>query len=54
MEIGNDLPGLKLKNIFVGGLSESEGLITQGFYGCMKVSLIQMISYCWPKALFIT
>ncbi|XP_073475805.1 cadherin EGF LAG seven-pass G-type receptor 1 isoform X2 [Aquarana catesbeiana] len=36
VEIGNDLPGLKLKTIFVGGLSESGGLITQGFNGCMK------------------
>ncbi|XP_018408005.1 PREDICTED: cadherin EGF LAG seven-pass G-type receptor 1 [Nanorana parkeri] len=36
VEIGNDLPGLKLKTIFVGGLSESKGFITQGFNGCMK------------------
>ncbi|XP_072003202.1 cadherin EGF LAG seven-pass G-type receptor 1 isoform X3 [Engystomops pustulosus] len=36
VEIGNDLPGLKLKAIFVGGLSGSDGLVTQGFYGCMK------------------
>nr|DBA31283.1 TPA: hypothetical protein GDO54_007159 [Pyxicephalus adspersus] len=36
VEIGNDLPGLKLKTIFVGGLSETDTLITQGFNGCMK------------------
>uniref|UniRef100_A0A8C5MSH5 Cadherin EGF LAG seven-pass G-type receptor 1 n=1 Tax=Leptobrachium leishanense TaxID=445787 RepID=A0A8C5MSH5_9ANUR len=36
VEIGNDLPGLKLKSIFVGGLSGAEGGVTQGFIGCLK------------------
>ncbi|XP_069833172.1 cadherin EGF LAG seven-pass G-type receptor 1 isoform X2 [Dendropsophus ebraccatus] len=36
VEIGNNLPGLKLKAIFVGGLSDPNGYVTQGFIGCMK------------------
>ncbi|MEE6481192.1 hypothetical protein FKM82_012777 [Ascaphus truei] len=36
VEIGNELPGLKLKSIFVGGLSSSQGTVQQGFNGCMK------------------
>ncbi|XP_063783179.1 cadherin EGF LAG seven-pass G-type receptor 1 isoform X1 [Pseudophryne corroboree] len=39
VEIGNALPGLKLKTIYVGGLSDTEGtegFVTQGFNGCMK------------------
>ncbi|KAG8439892.1 hypothetical protein GDO86_005888 [Hymenochirus boettgeri] len=36
VEIGNDLPGLKLKSIFVGGLSSTDGGVQQGFTGCMK------------------
>ncbi|KAM9311041.1 cadherin EGF LAG seven-pass G-type receptor 1 [Gastrophryne carolinensis] len=36
VEIGNILPGLKLNNIYVGGVSESRDHITQGFNGCMK------------------
>ncbi|XP_044136159.1 cadherin EGF LAG seven-pass G-type receptor 1 isoform X1 [Bufo gargarizans] len=36
VEIGNVLPGLKLKAILVGGLSDTDGLVTQGFTGCMK------------------
>ncbi|XP_063302853.1 cadherin EGF LAG seven-pass G-type receptor 1 isoform X3 [Pelobates fuscus] len=36
VEIGNDLPGLKLKSIFVGGLSGSDVSVTQGFNGCLK------------------
>nr|XP_033813815.1 cadherin EGF LAG seven-pass G-type receptor 1 isoform X2 [Geotrypetes seraphini] len=36
VEIGNELPGLKLKNIFVGGLSGEKDLVKQGFHGCMK------------------
>ncbi|XP_073429603.1 cadherin EGF LAG seven-pass G-type receptor 1 isoform X2 [Dendrobates tinctorius] len=36
VEIGNDLPGVKLKAIFVGGLSDPDGHVTQGFTGCMK------------------
>ncbi|XP_029473103.1 cadherin EGF LAG seven-pass G-type receptor 1 isoform X2 [Rhinatrema bivittatum] len=35
-EIGNELPGLKLKSIFVGGLSGEKGSVKQGFHGCMK------------------
>eukprot|EP00079_Xenopus_tropicalis_P015439 XP_004913058.1 PREDICTED: cadherin EGF LAG seven-pass G-type receptor 1 isoform X2 [Xenopus tropicalis] len=36
VEIGNELPGLKLKSIFVGGLSSNDGGVDQGFNGCMK------------------
>ncbi|XP_041442377.1 cadherin EGF LAG seven-pass G-type receptor 1 isoform X2 [Xenopus laevis] len=36
VEIGNELPGLKLKSIFVGGLSSKDGGVDQGFSGCMK------------------
>ncbi|XP_069485338.1 cadherin EGF LAG seven-pass G-type receptor 1 isoform X3 [Ambystoma mexicanum] len=36
VEIGNELPGLKLKSIFVGGLSDEDGSVKQGFNGCMQ------------------
>ncbi|XP_062928641.1 cadherin EGF LAG seven-pass G-type receptor 1 isoform X2 [Mobula hypostoma] len=36
VEIGNELPGLKLRSIFVGRLPEDLGTSQQGFYGCMQ------------------
>ncbi|XP_032895639.1 cadherin EGF LAG seven-pass G-type receptor 1 isoform X2 [Amblyraja radiata] len=36
VEIGNELPGLKLTNIFVGRLPEGLTTRQQAFYGCMQ------------------
>ncbi|XP_035281502.1 cadherin EGF LAG seven-pass G-type receptor 1-like isoform X1 [Anguilla anguilla] len=36
VEIGNELPGLKLKSLFVGGLLKKDGSVQQGFQGCMQ------------------
>nr|XP_006004060.2 PREDICTED: cadherin EGF LAG seven-pass G-type receptor 1 [Latimeria chalumnae] len=36
VEIGNELPGLKLKTIYVGGLPEGNNSVQQGFNGCMQ------------------
>uniref|UniRef100_A0A8C2GF97 Cadherin EGF LAG seven-pass G-type receptor 1b n=1 Tax=Cyprinus carpio TaxID=7962 RepID=A0A8C2GF97_CYPCA len=36
MEIGNELPGLKLRNLFIGGLLKKDGTVQAGFTGCMQ------------------
>ncbi|XP_064362170.1 cadherin EGF LAG seven-pass G-type receptor 1 isoform X6 [Dromaius novaehollandiae] len=36
VQIGNQLPGLKMKNIIVGGVSGDQVSVQQGFYGCMQ------------------
>ncbi|XP_051975378.1 cadherin EGF LAG seven-pass G-type receptor 1 [Xyrauchen texanus] len=36
VEIGNELPGLKLKNLFIGGLLKKDGTVQGGFTGCMQ------------------
>ncbi|KAL4624920.1 cadherin EGF LAG seven-pass G-type receptor 1 [Arapaima gigas] len=35
-DIGNKLPGLRLKSLFVGGLPGVDGLVQNGFQGCMQ------------------
>uniref|UniRef100_A0A672SFX6 Cadherin EGF LAG seven-pass G-type receptor 1-like n=1 Tax=Sinocyclocheilus grahami TaxID=75366 RepID=A0A672SFX6_SINGR len=37
VEIGNELPGLKLRNLFIGGLLKKDGTVQAGFTGCMQV-----------------
>uniref|UniRef100_A0A8C5FDN9 Cadherin EGF LAG seven-pass G-type receptor 1a n=1 Tax=Gadus morhua TaxID=8049 RepID=A0A8C5FDN9_GADMO len=37
VEIGNELPGLKVKTLFVGGLLGEGNHVTQGFTGCIQV-----------------
>lgn len=39
MEIGNELPGLKLRNLFIGGLLKKDDTVQGGFTGCMQVDL---------------
>ncbi|KAJ8262011.1 hypothetical protein GJAV_G00161080 [Gymnothorax javanicus] len=36
IEIGNELPGVKLKSLFVGGLLMKDGSVQHGFQGCMQ------------------
>uniref|UniRef100_A0A667ZZJ2 Cadherin EGF LAG seven-pass G-type receptor 1 n=1 Tax=Myripristis murdjan TaxID=586833 RepID=A0A667ZZJ2_9TELE len=36
VEIGNDLPGLKLKTLFVGGLPGDGNHVNKGFTGCIQ------------------
>ncbi|KAB5571510.1 hypothetical protein PHYPO_G00225740 [Pangasianodon hypophthalmus] len=36
VEIGNELPGLKLKSLYVGGLMKNDGSVLNGFTGCMQ------------------
>ncbi|XP_009997755.1 PREDICTED: cadherin EGF LAG seven-pass G-type receptor 1 [Chaetura pelagica] len=36
VQIGNQLPGLKMKSIIVGGVSGEQLSVQQGFYGCMQ------------------
>lgn len=38
MEIGNELPGLELKNLFIGGLFKKDGTVQNGLTGCMQVN----------------
>lgn len=37
MQIGNQLPGLKMRSIVVGGESEDKVSVRRGFRGCMQV-----------------
>lgn len=41
VQIGNQLPGLKMRSLIVGGVSEDKVSVRQGFRGCMQV---------WPIA----
>ncbi|XP_060784124.1 cadherin EGF LAG seven-pass G-type receptor 1 isoform X2 [Neoarius graeffei] len=36
VEIGNELPGLKLKSLYVGGLMKNDSSVLNGFNGCMQ------------------
>lgn len=37
VEIGNDLPGLKLQTLYVGGLPAAGNHVMKGFVGCIQV-----------------
>lgn len=37
IEIGNDLPGLKLQTLHVGGLPGERNDVIKGFVGCIQV-----------------
>lgn len=37
VEIGNDLPGLKLQTLHVGGLPGDKNRVKRGFVGCIQV-----------------
>ncbi|KAG2460008.1 CELR1 protein, partial [Polypterus senegalus] len=43
VEIGNDLPGLKLQNLYVGGLFKDDKSVHQGFVGCMQGTLAKTV-----------
>uniref|UniRef100_A0A3Q3NGM6 Cadherin EGF LAG seven-pass G-type receptor 1-like n=1 Tax=Mastacembelus armatus TaxID=205130 RepID=A0A3Q3NGM6_9TELE len=36
VEIGNELPGLRLKSLFVGGLKKKNGSVVNGWRGCIQ------------------
>ncbi|XP_043944319.1 cadherin EGF LAG seven-pass G-type receptor 1 [Protopterus annectens] len=36
VDIGNELPGLKMKEIFAGGFRVAHGLVEKAFHGCMQ------------------
>ncbi|XP_017552506.1 cadherin EGF LAG seven-pass G-type receptor 1 isoform X2 [Pygocentrus nattereri] len=36
VEIGNELPGLKVRSLFIGGLQGENNNVLQGFQGCMQ------------------
>lgn len=37
VQIGNQLPGLKMRSVVIGGLSEDKVSVRRGFRGCMQV-----------------
>lgn len=37
VQIGNQLPGLKMRSIVVGGVSEDKVSVQRGFRGCIQV-----------------
>ncbi|XP_041965982.1 cadherin EGF LAG seven-pass G-type receptor 1 [Alosa sapidissima] len=36
VEIGNELPGLRLKSLYVGGILKKDGSVQNGFHGCIQ------------------
>ncbi|KAJ7997632.1 hypothetical protein DPEC_G00214140 [Dallia pectoralis] len=36
VEIGNELPGLRIRSLFLGGLLKKDGAVHHGFTGCMQ------------------
>lgn len=44
VQIGNQLPGLKMRSIVVGGVSEDKVSVRHGFRGCMQVGRSS-----WPR-----
>uniref|UniRef100_A0A4W5NMG0 Cadherin EGF LAG seven-pass G-type receptor 1b n=1 Tax=Hucho hucho TaxID=62062 RepID=A0A4W5NMG0_9TELE len=46
VEIGNQLPGLRLRSLFVGGLRKKDGTVQSGLKGCMQVSLTHTPCIC--------
>ncbi|XP_030620817.1 cadherin EGF LAG seven-pass G-type receptor 1 [Chanos chanos] len=36
VEIGNELPGLRVRSLFVGGILKKDGTVQNGFNGCMQ------------------
>lgn len=39
VEIGYDLPGLKLQTLYVGGLPAADNHVSKGFVGCIQVAV---------------
>lgn len=39
VEIGHDLPGLKLQTLHVGGLPGAGNYVSKGFVGCIQVGV---------------
>lgn len=39
VEIGYDLPGLKLQTLYVGGLPAADNHVSKGFVGCIQVDV---------------
>lgn len=37
VQIGNQLPGLRMRSLVVGGVSEDKVSVRRGFRGCMQV-----------------
>lgn len=37
VQIGNQLPGLRMRSVVVGGVSEDKVTVRHGFRGCMQV-----------------
>lgn len=39
VEIGNELPGLKIRSLYIGGLQGENNNVLQGFQGCIQVNI---------------
>lgn len=56
VQIGNQLPGLKMRSLVVGGVSEDKVSVRRGFRGCMQVgqslgtlaSRLARAAHLWP------
>ena len=50
VEIGNELPGLKVTTLFVGGLLGEGNHVTQGFTGCIQVRCVSVCACVFVSA----
>lgn len=39
VDIGNELPGLKIKSLYLGGIPGHSNEVLQGFRGCIQVGV---------------
>lgn len=39
VEIGNELPGLKIRSLYIGGIQGEDKNVVQGFQGCIQVNI---------------
>lgn len=52
VEIGNKLPGLRLKSLFVGGLMKKNGSVVNGWRGCIQVRLSPVTCFITVNTLY--
>lgn len=54
VEIGNDLPGLKLQTLHVGGLPGDGNHVSKGFVGCIQVSVCMFFFHLFTCVFWVS
>lgn len=44
VDIGNEIPGLKISSLYVGGVQGEHNNVLQGFKGCIQVNIAKLHS----------